>query len=145
MLQQVKDFVRRSRAGEFFEDFLANSQVCMYSSNGTEDWLEQFRVHLSQCTSMLQGPDRGVAVPCMELLFSLFAEALEPEGGVIFVPVRSGGWSPQLPWEPAIVAYLSALSETTSSDQVLAAVHRLEQQLPSSARVSALARTNGFA
>ena len=130
---RIETFIRRSERGEFYEDFLHNAQVCMYVSNGTEDWLAELGQLLEACADRLERNSDEEVLTTMERLFSLFARARVPGANVVLLPGHGQPWKPPVPWGRPLKAYVQALGRERSREQVLAAIERLCSQLPTDA------------
>ena len=129
---RIDQFIARSEAGEFYEDFLTNAQMCECVTNGTEDWLVAFQQLLDEVVQSIEGRKdvsrehwAGVRED-LRKLFELFDHARKGDKRIVFL--TDAHWDPSISWRHAVLAYLLAADETQRD----AAVQWLTQRLPAS-------------
>mgnify|MGYP001560036262 CR=1 FL=1 len=113
LLQAVKRFHAETVAGENYDYFQVNSRNSSEMSEGTEDWIAEFRRLLDSCLAQAPvGPPEAVR-EAFELLLDLLRRLNDGEA-IVFFADDSWSWQVPVQWDEVLPAYFRCISATAA-------------------------------
>lgn len=113
----VRDFVERSRRGDYFESFHVNSKNCTEQSNATSAWIADCNRLLDRCVARAKVKrGRAEALEALESLFDVVDLAASGERDVVFFADEGGLWSFGIDWDAVIAAWAICVAEVEGED-----------------------------
>jgi len=119
---EVRDFVERSRRGDYFESFNVNSKNCAEQSNGTTAWIADCNRLLDRCVARAKVKrGRSEALDAIESLFDIIDLAASCEMDVVFFADEGGLWSFGIDWDAVIEAWVTCAAHVEVDDGTIEA------------------------
>lgn len=113
----VRDFVERSRRGDYFESFQVNSKNCTEQSNGTTAWIADCNRLLDRCVARAKvRRGRSEALEAIESLLDIIDLAASCELDVVFFADEGGLWSFGIDWKAVIEAWVTCAAHVEVKD-----------------------------
>ncbi len=117
LLTDIENFDKRSRSGEYYEDFNVNSKNYTDKSGGTQSFIADCRRLLDRCiaaSSKGNAPDtrRG-----FEIIFKRLQYIDEGNDDVVFFADEGGSWQVGVDWERVIPAWIQRVALTAEPEE----------------------------
>jgi hypothetical protein len=124
LLDEVRRFHSRSLAGEYYEEFAANSRNCTEQSKGTDAFMAEFDRLLAKCIRESEAGPYPSVLQAFDLLFALLRHIDTGHDDVIFFADEGGSSQIGVDWRRALPAYFRCLAKTVSDEQFAVDVDR---------------------
>ncbi|MEI8256991.1 MAG: SWIM zinc finger family protein [Deltaproteobacteria bacterium] len=117
LLEDVEQFCRSARCGDYYEDFKVNSKNFMDRSQGTKDFIVDLAKLYKRCVrAAMRKGDRATR----EAFEKLFALECEIDGGgdeIVFFADEAGAWQLGTVWSIVLPAWFRALAATADAEE----------------------------
>jgi len=114
LLTEVKSFVERSLAGEYYESFDVNWKNCSEQSMGTTAWIADYGRFLKRCVAEEKTGSPAAVREAFDLLFGLVDHIDETYDEVLFFADDGGSWQFGEDWRQILPPWFRVLSATAS-------------------------------
>jgi hypothetical protein len=114
LLADVKSFDRASRAGEYYESFMANSGNFTAQSTGTTAWIATCHRLLDRCVAEDKVMAPAELRDAFDVLFGLLDYIDQGNGDVIFFADEGGAWQVDVDWTKVLPPWFRVLSVTAT-------------------------------
>ncbi len=114
LLAAVKAFDQASRAGEYYESFMVNSENYSAQSTGTTAWMAEYHRLLDRCVAEEQKRKPGDVREAFDILFGLLDRVDECNDDVIFFADEGGAWQVGVDWERVLPPWFRVLAATAA-------------------------------
>lgn len=122
LLEDVRDFDTRSRAGAYYQRFDVNSRNCTQLSVGTRSFIVDCARILDRCIEASDGPGKPATAEAFEIVFDLLRTIDEAPGEVIFLADEHGSWQVGVEWPRVFPAWFTCLAAVASPEAYAARV-----------------------
>lgn len=122
LLEDVRAFATRSRAGEYYQPFAVNSRNCTQLSVGTRSFILDCSRILDRCIQAADGPDKAATAEGFEIVFDLLRTIDEAPDEVIFLADEHGSWQVGVEWPRVFPAWFTCLAAVASPEAYAASV-----------------------
>lgn len=116
LLDDVRDFATRSRAGEYYQPFAVNSRNCTQLSVGTRSFILDCSRILDRCIQAADGPDKPATAEAFAIVFDLLRTIDEAPDDVIFLADEHGSWQVGVEWPRVFPAWFTCLAAVASPE-----------------------------
>jgi hypothetical protein len=114
LLADVKEFAKKSLAGEYYESFNVNSRNYMEMSKGTTAWIAECCRLLNRCMAQGKKGDTSEIRQAFDLIFGLLRYIDECHDDVIFFADEGGSWQVGVDWDKVLPPWFKVLSATAT-------------------------------
>lgn len=111
LLKSVNGFHKDTLAGVHYDYFQVNSRNCSQVSEGTEDWIAEFRRLLDSCVAQAPVGPPEMLRGAFDLLLDLLRR-LNAGEEIVFFADDSWEWQLPVQWDEVLTAYFRCLSAT---------------------------------
>ena len=124
LLGEVRKFHEASLRGDHYESFAVNSKNFMRQSEGTEEFIAEFRRLVGKCVRASEKTPGPPLREAFELLFGLLRHLDEGHDDVVFFADEGGSWQVGVDWRAALPAYFRCLADSASPEDFAREVDR---------------------
>lgn len=117
LLDDVIRFYDSSLAGIYYEDFRVNSRNYMDRSQGTINWISEFKRLMRRCINESNSGDLFVIRESFEFLINLLNEIDECRDDIIFFADEAGSWQVGVDWDKVIPCYFKSLAAVANPSE----------------------------
>ncbi len=122
LIDDVRAFDARARAGAYYEAFNVNSRNCTQKSGGTRAFIADFGRVLDRCVAASDQQDRAAMADAFGVLFDLLRHIDECCDDVVFFADEAGSWQIPVHWPEVFPAWFRCLATVAPPDEYAARV-----------------------
>ena len=126
LLAGIEHFAAMSRDGFYYAPFMINSKNFMHVPEETEEWFEKLGDFFQDSCQLTAQGEYVQATACFDLLYALVKEM--EDGEEIVFGDEIGSWMIPGDEKQYLTAYITAVAQTTTSDEFAAVVVPLAQR-----------------
>lgn len=125
LLEEVRIFSSRSRAGEYYESFSVDSRNYTSLSLGTTAWIAEFNRLLDRCVELEQRRDSIGVLPAFDILFGLLDHIDEGQDDILFFADEGGAWVVGVDWNKVLPSWFRVLSAAATPEEYAQRIIRM--------------------